>query len=212
MADYVELRARSAFSFLEGASLPEDLAARAAELGYRAIALGDRDGVYGQPGFHQAAVAADIKPIVGADVTLEDESRLYLLAPDRARYKNLCRLLTDSKLRMVGTQPDGSPKYPAKGEGRIALDDLENHGNGLICLAGGSRSPLARGLIRGEEIRPLTDRLKRIFGPRNLFLDLQESYTTLTAGLRAFSGKRLSKPTRAWRSTHSGTQRSAPFW
>jgi len=56
MDDYVELRARSAFSFLEGASLPEDLAARAAELGYKAIALGDRDGVYGQPRFHQAAV------------------------------------------------------------------------------------------------------------------------------------------------------------
>ena len=173
MADYVELRARSAFSFLEGASLPEDLAARAAELGYKAVALGDRDGVYGQPRFHQAAVAADIKPIVGADVTLEDESRLYLLVPDRARYKNLCRLLTDSKLRIVGTQPDGSPKYPAKGESRITLDDLETHGNGLICLAGGSRSPLSRGLTRGEEIQPLADRLKSIFGPRNLFLDLQ---------------------------------------
>jgi error-prone DNA polymerase len=173
MADYVELRARSAFSFLEGASLPEDLAARAAELGYKAIALGDRDAVYGQPRFHQAAVAADIKPIVGADVTLEDESRLYLLVPDRERYKNLCRLLTDSKLRIVRNHSDTSPKYPAKGESRIKFKDLENHGNGLICLAGGSRSPLARGLTRGEDVRPLADRLKCFFGPHNLFLDLQ---------------------------------------
>ena len=141
MADYVELRARSAFSFLEGASLPEDLAARAAELGYRAIALGDRDGVYGQPRFHQAAVAAGVKPIVAADITLYDESRLYLLVPDRERYKNLCRLLTDSKLRMVGNQPDGSPKYPAKGESRITIEDLENHGNGLICGRRRAKSP-----------------------------------------------------------------------
>ena len=173
MTDYVELRARSAFSFLEGASLPEDLASRAAELGYDAMALGDRDGVYGQPRFHQAAAAAGITPIVGADATLEDGSRLYLLAPYRARYKNLCRLLTDSKLRIVGHEADGSPKYPAKGESSITFEDLEKHGNGLICLAGGSRSLVARALTRGYEVRPLVDRLKGIFGPHNLFLDLQ---------------------------------------
>ncbi|MBV8358191.1 MAG: PHP domain-containing protein [Deltaproteobacteria bacterium] len=82
-ADYVELRVRSAFSFLEGATLPEELAARAAELGYSALALGDRDGMYGQPRFHQAAKAVGIKPMVGADLTLEDHSRLYVLVPDR---------------------------------------------------------------------------------------------------------------------------------
>src|SRR5208282_2689228 len=173
MADYFELRARSAFSFLEGASPPEDLATRAAKLGYAAIALGDRDGVYGHPRFHQAAVAAGIKPIVGADLTLADESRLYVLVPDRTRYRNLCRLLTDSKLRIVGKEADGSPRYPAKGESRITFEDLERHGNGLICLAGSSRSPLARGLNRAEDVRSLAERLKRIFGAHNLFLDLQ---------------------------------------
>src|SRR5689334_20234824 len=97
-ADYVELRMRSAFSFLEGATLPEELAMRAAELGYSALALGDRDGMYGQPRFYEAAKAAGIKPIVGTDLTLDDHSRLYVLVPDRARYRNLCRMITAIKL------------------------------------------------------------------------------------------------------------------
>jgi len=98
-ADYIELRARSAFSFLEGAALPEDLVARAAELGYPALALGDRDGLYGAPRFYHAAVKAGLKAIVGAELTLDDQSRLYVLVPDRERYKNLCRMITASKLR-----------------------------------------------------------------------------------------------------------------
>jgi len=79
----VELRARSAFSFLEGASAPEDLVDCAAALGYDAIALGDRDGLYGAPRFYQAATRSGIKAIVGAEVTLEEgfdeeEARLPL--------------------------------------------------------------------------------------------------------------------------------------
>ena len=70
--DYVELRCRSAFSFLDGASNPEDLVARAAEQGHGALALADRDGLYGAPRFHAAARAAGLRPIVGAEVTLED--------------------------------------------------------------------------------------------------------------------------------------------
>ncbi|MGC1676477.1 MAG: error-prone DNA polymerase [Candidatus Binataceae bacterium] len=159
--DYIELRARSAFSFLEGASTPEDLATCAAKLGYRAIALGDRDGLYGAPRFHQAAKDAQIKPIVGAELTLDDGSRLYVLIPDRERYKNLCRMITASKLRA------------AKGAGRITLDDLERHGHGMICLGGGTMSPLSRMLIRGEDPRPLCDRLGGIFGGKNLYIDLQ---------------------------------------
>ncbi|MGH7780859.1 MAG: error-prone DNA polymerase [Candidatus Binataceae bacterium] len=159
--DYVELRARSAFSFLEGASTPEDLVTRAAELGYRALALGDRDGVYGHPRFFQGAKSAAIRPIVGAELTLADNSRLYVLVPDRARYKNLCRMITAAKLRA------------AKGEGRSTLGDLERYGGGLICLAGGVMSPLARALMRGEDPRALADRLRGIFGAGNLYVDLQ---------------------------------------
>src|SRR5262249_60175988 len=144
MTDYVELRTRSAFSFLEGAAAPEDMIDRAAALGHRALALGDRDGMYGQPRFHKAALEAGIKPIVGAELTLEDDSRLYVLVPDRGGYKNLCRMITDSKLKVLGTNRDGSPRYPAKGESRITLKNLEHYGHGLICLAGGVNSPLSR--------------------------------------------------------------------
>ncbi|HUY20575.1 MAG TPA: error-prone DNA polymerase [Candidatus Binataceae bacterium] len=186
---YVELRARSAFSFLEGAALPEELVDRAAALGYPAIALGDRDGLYGAPRFYHAAARAGLKAIVGAELTLEDDSRLYLLVPDRERYKNLCRMITAAKLRPLEAPPasrakssaspdatgddEAPPKYPAKDAARLTLDDLERFGAGLICLAGGVRSPLARSLVRGEEPRPLLDRLGAIFGRGNLFIDLQ---------------------------------------
>src|ERR1700691_6348540 len=105
-SDYIELRARSAFSFLEGASTPEDLAARAAELGYSAMALGDRDGVYGAPRFYLAAKSAGIRQIVGAELTLDDDSRLYVLAPDRQRYQNLCRMITDAKMRVLNPRSE----------------------------------------------------------------------------------------------------------
>jgi error-prone DNA polymerase len=177
---YVELRARSAFSFLEGATAPEDLAERAAELGYDAIALGDRDGLYGHPRFYQGAKNAGVSALVAADLTLEDESRLYVLVPNRRRYRNLCRMITASKLRPLDHPPPASdgtpprpPAYPAKGQSRVALDDLERFGAGLICLAGGARSPLGRALAAGEDPRPLVRRLESIFGPGNLFIDLQ---------------------------------------
>ena len=178
-SDYIELRARSAFSFLEGATTPEDLAARAAELGYGAMALGDRDGLYGAPRFYQAAKSAGIRQIVGAELTLDDDSRLYLLAPDRKRYQNLCRMITDSKMRVLNPGAlarDGSgatPVYPAKGESRITLDELERYGRGLICLGGGVMSPLSRMLIRGEDPRALSGRLAGIFGAGNFYIDLQ---------------------------------------
>ncbi|MBF6570052.1 MAG: error-prone DNA polymerase [Candidatus Binataceae bacterium] len=195
---YIELRARSAFSFLEGAAPPEDLVDRAAALGYPAIALGDRDGLYGAPRFYHAAARAGIKAIVGAELTLADESRLYLLVPDRQRYQNLCRMITTAKLRPL--EPDeshskrarsrissrpleaddpsldplfGAPKYPPKDCARVTLDDLDRFGAGMICLAGGSRSPLSRMLTRGEDPAPMLDRLAAIFGRGNLFIDIQ---------------------------------------
>jgi error-prone DNA polymerase len=183
-APYVELRARSAFSFLEGATAPEDLAECAAAMGYDALALGDRDGLYGAPRFHQAAAAAGIKAIVGAELTLDDASfsiggapaapaRLYLLTPDRERYRNLCRMITASKLRVIGAHFTGSIKYPVKGESRVTLTDLERFGAGMICLGGGAMSPIARMLIRGEDPRVLCDRLGAIFGRGNFHIDLQ---------------------------------------
>ena len=184
---YIELRARSAFSFLEGSALPEELVERAAELGYPALAMGDRDGLYGAPRFYHRAERAGIRAIVGAELTLDlssagalssrnpDDERIYVLVPDRERYRNLCRMITASKMRPLNPaeiEQGLAPKYPAKGESRITPDDLERYGAGLICLAGGARSPLARALTRGDDPRALCDRLGAIFGRGNFYIDL----------------------------------------
>jgi len=129
-ADYVELRCRSAFSFLAGASLPEDLVARAAALEYDAVALADRNGLYGAPRFFQAAKAAGVRAIVGADVVVDDAGTLHLLVEDRTGYTNLCRLLTAGALGR------------AKGDGRVTWTQVEEHAAGLFCLAGGDEGPL----------------------------------------------------------------------
>ncbi len=91
---YVELHAHSAFSFLDGASAPEEMAERAAELGHTALALTDHDGLCGSLAFAHAARAAGVRPITGAELTLRDGAHLTLLAADAAGYANLCRLIT----------------------------------------------------------------------------------------------------------------------
>src|ERR671925_786604 len=93
-APYAELHCHSAYSFLDGASLPEELALRAAELGYPALALTDHDGVYGSLEFAYAAKTVGVKPITGAEVTLADGAHITLLVETPRRYANLCRLLT----------------------------------------------------------------------------------------------------------------------
>src|SRR5919205_2085020 len=91
---YVELHSHSAYSFLDGASLPEELVVRASELGYDALALTDHDGVYGSLEFAYAAKAFGVRPITGAEVTLDDGSHVTLLVETPQGYANLCRLLT----------------------------------------------------------------------------------------------------------------------
>jgi error-prone DNA polymerase len=140
---YAELRVASAFSFLDGASLPEDLVEQAANLGLPAVALVDRNGVYGAPRFFKAARAAGIRALVGAEVTLDENAtrqqlpRLTLLVENRTGYKNLCRLIT--------TGASGKPK----GETSVTLDDVAAHAEGLHCLAGGEGGLAARALARG---------------------------------------------------------------
>src|SRR5918911_3034853 len=96
---YVELHAHSAYSFLDGASLPEELALRAAELGYPALALTDHDGIYGSLEFALMAKDFGVRPITGAEVTLGDGSHVTLLVESAAGYANLCRLLTAAHAR-----------------------------------------------------------------------------------------------------------------
>ena len=105
---YVELHARSAFSFLEATALPEDLAEQAARLEQPAIALADSDGVYGAARFYRACTRLGLAPLVGAEVTLETGGRLPLLVEDREGYRNLCRLLTKAPPREPVSKPEAA--------------------------------------------------------------------------------------------------------
>src|SRR5207302_1721528 len=94
----------------------------------------------------------------------------------RERYKNLCRLITGSKLRIIGHNREGSPCYPAKGESRVTLADLEQFGDGMICLAGGAASPLAQLLARGQDPSRPCQQLAGIFGAGNFYIDIQRHF------------------------------------
>ena len=149
---YVELRARSAFSFLRGASQPEDLAERAAALGYDAMACGDHGGLYGAPRFHAAARQAGLRPIVAADVDVRDVGSLRLLVEDAQGYRNLCRLLTLSHADR------------AKGTHLVTLEDVALHAGGLVALLGECRDAkaadrVARALGRDRAVAEVRRRL-----------------------------------------------------
>ena len=134
---YSEMHARSAFSFLEGGSIPEELIAVCAEQGMPSMALMDRDGVYGSARFHLAAEKAKIKAHIGAEVTATEGWRYVLLAKSRGGYQNLCRLITKMKLRA------------AKGEGSVSAEEAAEYREGLICLTGGEEGALAHALEDG---------------------------------------------------------------
>jgi error-prone DNA polymerase len=124
---YVELHARSAFSFLEGASLPEDLIHQCGHLGIPAIALVDTDNVSGAPRFYMAAKKAGIRPHMGAEITASAGGRYTLLVENRTGYQNLCRLITSMKLRCE------------KGKAAATEDEFRRFAAGLICLTDGSQ-------------------------------------------------------------------------
>jgi len=119
---YVEMRASSSFSFLDAASLPEDLIATAAERGVSAVALIDRNGVYGAPRFYTAAKKAGVRALVGAELLFDGNQRASLLVGNRTGYKNLCKLITAGAM--------GRPK----GEARYTWELIEQYAEGLHCL------------------------------------------------------------------------------
>jgi error-prone DNA polymerase len=182
---YIELHTASAFSFLDGASLPERLVERAVELGYPALALLDRDGVYGAPRFHVAAKKAGVRALIGAELTIRTGAgavrasptvsgrspraspaawsphpprlwRLPVLVASREGYRNLCRLVTRMKLEAP------------KGEGALALEDLDGQTAGLVALAG-------RAALDAEHygVGGLLDRLVGLFGRGGVYVELQ---------------------------------------
>ena len=187
---YIELHSASAFSFLDGASLPEALVERAAALGYPALAVLDRDGMYGAPRFHLAAKKAGIRAIIGAELTIRSQSpeergqhsetggsaardhpntnsqwplasdpglwRLPVLIEAREGYANLCRLITQMKLRAP------------KGEGALDLEELDGRTAGLVALVGREALCGPRHGVGG-----LVDRLVGIFGRNRVYIEIQ---------------------------------------
>jgi error-prone DNA polymerase len=137
---YAELHAKTNFSFQEGASHPAELVERAAELGYAALAVTDRNSLAGVVRAHGAAKPLGLKLVIGAEITPEDALPVVLWAPDRAAYGRLARLITEGHRRAE------------KGECRIVLDDLVRHAEGLlagVCVAdelrrAGGPGPLLR--------------------------------------------------------------------
>ena len=148
MTEYVELHARSAFSFLEGSSTPEELACQAAELNMPALAILDRDNVSGAARFHMAAKKLGLRAHIGAEVTCTDGRRYPLLAESRTGYQNLCRLITRLKMRAK------------KGEGAATLDEFAEFGAGLVCLV-------------SEPYPAKIERLAATFSRGNVFIELQ---------------------------------------
>jgi error-prone DNA polymerase len=163
---YTELHARSAFSFLEGASVPEELANVCAQRGMVSMAMLDRDGVYGAPRFYQAAKKIRMQAHIGAEITSAFGWRYPLLVESREGYQNLCRAITRMKLRA------------RKGEGHIEAEELADMSAGLVCLTGGEEGPLANALEKGGIARGMecVRQLCELFGRENVYVELQRHY------------------------------------
>jgi error-prone DNA polymerase len=180
--DYIELHASSAFSFLDGASQPDALIERAMELDMPALALADRNGLYGVARFHTAAQRNGIRAQIGAEIAVssfgsrltppswlphqcpEEPPRILLLCTSQTGYQNLSQLITRFKMREA-----------TKTEGAATLEDLEEFSSGLLCLTGGEEGPLAAALAQNgaTAARERIDRLASIYGRGNVYIELQ---------------------------------------
>jgi error-prone DNA polymerase len=178
---YVELHAHSAFSFLDGASTPTELAGAAAQLGFPALALTDHDGIWGSMEFAHACKGLGVRAIIGAELTVAlpgDSSEsalahLTLLVETAAGYRSLCRLLTEahSHTREGAQRSAGQPS--------VSLAQVAKHAEGLICLSGCAREGVLAGRFeRGEPAlgAKLGHELLAIFGREHLRVELQRPY------------------------------------
>jgi error-prone DNA polymerase len=163
---FVELHARSAFSFLRASSTPEELVDHAAAHGMGQIAITDRDGVYGSARAHHRAKEHGMRSIVGAELTLEDQTVLPVLVRTREGYQNLCRVLTLAKLRA------------AKNESRITWAELEQHAAGLMVLTGDEEGPLIQAITQRDHAGAvsLLENLVRIFGAKSVGVEIQRHH------------------------------------
>ena len=180
---YVELHCHSAFSFLDGASLPDELVAAALELGHEALALTDHNSVSGSMEFAVAARGLGLRPIHGAEIDLDepDDSRaahlseagsragrkrerhLTLLVEDARGWSNLCRILTRAHAHTRDGRPGAPPTPP-----HVALETVLEHAEGLVCLSGCA--------LRGVHDEPTLTRVRDAFGPDRLRVELQRPF------------------------------------
>ena len=196
---YIELHARSAFSFLEGASLPEELVGVCASFNQPAMALLDTDGVYGAPRFHLAANKAKIKAHIGAEVTcalfanakcqLPIEKQIETQKKAHSAIENRKSTIENSfRLPLLIASRTGYQNLcrlitkmklrAKKGEGAVTPEELQEHAQGLICLTGGNEGPLAAALEQSglDAARHQLDQLIGIFGPNNVYVELQRHF------------------------------------
>src|SRR4051794_7773690 len=192
---YTELHLHSAYSFLDGASMPDEIVPRALELGYGAAALTDHNSLSGAMEFAQHAKALGLRALHGAEVDLDDGRHLTLLVRDARGWRNLCRLLTRAHAH---TRVRGRPGWI--GDPAVSLDDVAEHAEGLVCLSGCAR--------RGVRDEPTMRRLLEVFGRDGLRIELQRPFArhdrTLNRGLASLA-RRLGIPSVATGNVHAHT-------
>ncbi|MGA2926089.1 MAG: error-prone DNA polymerase [Solirubrobacteraceae bacterium] len=196
---YVELHCHSAFSFLDGASLPDELVPRALELGYEALALTDHNTVSGSMEFAVSARALGLRPIHGAEIDLEDGRHLTLLVEDARGWSNLCRILTCAHAR-TREQP-GPPS-----QAFVSLADVLDHAGGLVCLSGCA--------LRGVHDEFSLWRLREAFGADRLRIELQRPFLRDDRARNrrlAWLAQRLGVPGVATGNVHAHTRARAPL-
>jgi error-prone DNA polymerase len=192
MTAYTELHLHTSFSFLDGASQPEELIARALELGFDSMAITDHNGLYGAMEFAQLANGVGVRPITGAEVTLLDGTHLTLLAETQRGYANLCRLLTEAHQLRDPNPPSRRLEIPfplrTVGVSRPAQRDetpdprldpalLATHGEGIILLTGCRQGQISQLLDDGESAlaEAILRRYVEWLGPDQVFVELQHN-------------------------------------
>jgi error-prone DNA polymerase len=211
---YVELHAHSAFSFLDGAASPLELAAAAAAHGYPAFALTDHDGVWGSMEFAHACKGLGVRPITGAELTVREEERnfhLTLLVEDEVGYRNLCRLLTAAHAHTRSNTPRTQTQPWA------TLEQVEEHAEGLVCLSGCARDGAVAGAFEGGDTaggERLARRLLEVFGRDRFRIELQRPYWRHDRARNrwlALLAERLDIPCVATGNVHSHDRRRTPL-
>ncbi|MFL5866303.1 MAG: PHP domain-containing protein, partial [Thermoleophilaceae bacterium] len=220
---YVELHCHSAFSFLDGASHPVELAATAAEQGHEALAVTDHDGLHGAMEMAQALKPQGVRPITGAELTLDDGSHLTLLCETRRGYSNLCRIITrahsgtrrwarEGEFTLGGRRQDPLDLEPA-----VSIEEIERHAEGLVCLSGCARDGAVARHVEAERYPEAADtarRLLRAFGSEHFRVELQRPFwrhDRRRNRLLAELAERLGVPCVATGNVHAHAPERAPL-